>query len=206
MEINRNEISEIGNYRFQNFTTIDSIISKKIRIWRNDPSIRNLMYNTDAISELQHQQFLESLSVSENKYYWLVYRDNNPLGVLNIIEVDHNVRSGQLGYYLFPHYLDSGLGLEFISMGLQFLFEIVGFGRIFGRTEVNNKNSLIINYHLGFRFRPELVEIKGRRYIEQDITSCDFAVRKKEINHPRILQKSIREFNNIYKKYQDKLK
>lgn len=200
MEINRKEDYEIGNYRFQNFTIVDNILSEKIRLWRNDPSIRNVMYNTDEISDLQHKQFLKNLSYSDNKYYWLVYRNNEPFGVLNIIDVNHSNNSGQLGYYLFPDYLDSGLGMEFISMCLQFLFGKIGFEKIFGRTEINNKNALIVNYHLGFCFRPEPVAIGGRKYIEQDINSSDFSIRKNKINNPKSLQNSIREFNSIYKK------
>lgn len=159
------------------------------------------MYNSEEITPEQHTQFIYSLSNATDKYYWIVYRNDTPLGVVSITDVDTDKMVGQLGYYLLPGYLESGIGIEFISIALQFLFSKVGLKKIFGRTEIDNKNALVINYHLGFRFRPEPVVINGKRYVEQDIANSDFIIKNQRLKDPKSLLRTIREFNNIYKNY-----
>lgn len=201
MDIDKTKTYHIGDFSFINFITLDSETIENIRIWRNHPDIRKVMYSSEEISQDQHTQFISSLSNATDKYYWIVYRNDIPLGVVNIVDVDAEEMVGQFGYYLFPDFTESGLGIEFISMALQFLFEEVGLMKIFGRTEIKNRNALVVNYHLGFRFRPDVAVINGRRYIEQDIVRSEFINKNLHIQDPKSLLKSIRDFNNIYKCY-----
>lgn len=170
-----------------------------VRLWRNNPEIRKYMYNQDEISIEQHLNFIKGLSQNEEKCYWLVKKNNCPIGVVNIIEFNKSELTAQLGYYLSPEYIDSGIGIEFISTILSFLFDKIKLNRIFGRTDLNNKNALIINHHLGFRARPHIVLINEIPFVEQDITSSEFNKRRDFFVNPRLLAQSLKEFNTIYK-------
>ena len=46
------------------------------------------MYNTGIISEQDHLSFIENLRNREDCYYWCVYDNEKPIGVVNIIDVE----------------------------------------------------------------------------------------------------------------------
>lgn len=199
MKIDKKKTYTEGPYSFVNFLNLDENAIEQIRLWRNHPDIRKRMYNREEISYDQHHRFIKSLFSTETKYYWLVFKEGNPVGVVNIVDVDANTYSAQFGYYLLPDFLSNGMGLEFISKTIYFIFSDLGLTTLFGRTEVENKNALGLNYHLGFKMRPDIVEIDGIKYVEQDCCSEDFLSRYASLTIHKELLKSLKEFNQIYK-------
>lgn len=198
MNIDKKKIYHVGEYTFVNFINLDDETIEKIRVWRNHPDICKVMYNTEEISKENHFNFIKSLSNNDSKFYWLVYKYETPIGVMNVVDVDYEKSNGQLGYYLLPQFLSSGIGLEFISTLIYFIFSELEFKSLFGRTEVGNKDALRFNYHLGFKMFPKVVEIDGIRFIEQNCTADNYLSKYVYITDPKELQKSIKEFNRIY--------
>lgn len=198
MNIDKSKTYNVGEYTFVNFINLDAKTIENIRLWRNHHDIRKVMYNTEEITQEQHRLFINSLSASTSRFYWLVSKYNDPIGVMNIVDVDSEQTFGQLGYYLLPQYLNSGIGLEFISTIMCFSFVQLGLSVLFGRTEIGNKDALRFNYHLGFKLRPKIVEINGMKYVEQDCRAEDFLARFEYITNLKELAKSMKEFNKIY--------
>lgn len=198
MYIDKVKTYKVGEYSFVNFLQLDDETIESIRLWRNHPDIRKVMYNTDEITPEQHSKFISSLSESTSKYYWLVYKTGQPVGVMNIIDVNNLEETGQLGYYLLPQYLNSGIGLEFISTIINFIFSELGLSSLFGRTELSNKDALRFNYCLGFNIRPEIVLINGVKYVEQDCDSKEFQSRYNRLTDVRSFVTTMKEFNKIY--------
>lgn len=198
MNIDKTKNYHVGDYTFVNFINLDDVTIENIRVWRNYPDIRKVMYSTKEINPDQHRIFINSLTESTSKFYWLVYKDNNPIGVMNVVDVDFEQASGQLGYYLLPKYLNNGIGLEFISTIIYFIFSQLGFTKLFGRTELSNKDALRFNYHLGFKLRSQIVEIDGVKYAEQDCYAEEFLARFERLTNFKELAKSMKEFIKIY--------
>lgn len=198
MKIDKKKTYQVEDYSFVNFINLDDDTVDKIRVWRNHPDIRKVMYDTEEIPQEQHRGFISNLSESDTKFYWLVLKDGNPVGVMSVVDVDYGESNGQLGYYLLPQYLGSGIGLEFISTVIYFIFSELGFYALFGRTELSNKDALRFNYHLGFRIRPDVAEIDGVKYVEQDCLAGEYLSRYKCLTSSKELAKSMKEFNKIY--------
>lgn len=201
MEIDKSKSYELGKYKFVNFTMLDDDTIAKIREWRNHPDIRKVMYNTQEISIEGHQSFIKSLEGREDRIYWLVFRKDIPFGVMSLVDVDYEEESGELGYYLLPDHLESGLGLEFISILIEFIFTRLSVKSIFGRTELHNKNALFVNYCNGFNFNSLPVTINEVEYVEQNCTKEDFDNRRISFADSKRLMECRREFNNLYKQY-----
>lgn len=91
-----------GEYSFVNYTQLSEDDKRKVLDWRNDESIRKNMYNTDEITLDSHLAFIESLNRRKDRYYWMVTCSGEPIGSLNITDVDFENSSAELGYYLRP--------------------------------------------------------------------------------------------------------
>lgn len=166
MNLSQADKYTIGQYTFINFTQLDESFVENVRLWRNHPSVRKYMYNSNEISKNEHLNFIHSLAGREDRSYWLVYIENCPLGVVSIVDIDYSKSSGEIGYYLLPSQQDSGNGLDFLFAIYHFLFNTINCKELYGRTEVHNINALALNYYLGAESSTKMVILKGVKYIE----------------------------------------
>lgn len=96
------------NYNFKdmsciNFIYINSEEKENILNWRNDSSIRELMYNDKIFTKEEHYLFIENLKADTKNNYWLV-RDKreNDIGVIYLNNIDYQNRKAYLGLYANP--------------------------------------------------------------------------------------------------------
>lgn len=193
MIINHSSIYTIGEYRFVNFSQLDNENVEHIRKWRNDPTVRNYMYNSEEISHDEHIKFIHSLISRKDKCYWLVYLNDKPLGVVSIVDIDYNKASGEIGYYLIPQEQNSGKGLDFLFTIYDFLFNYIGCELLFGRTEIHNINAIALNYYLGGQSSEQVVIFNGTKYVEFIFNKNEFIEIHKEKSNPLKLIKFLRQ-------------
>ena len=112
MQIDKNKIYTQDSYEYVNFAHITDAECESILIWRNDDAIRKWMYNTSVIDLYSHKEFVASLKDREDRIYWLIRYCGEPIGVMNIIDIDYENNSAELGYYMRPDYMATGLGLD----------------------------------------------------------------------------------------------
>lgn len=199
MNIDRNKVYEVDGYSFHNFVTLDKDYIEMVRVWRNNPEIRNMMYHRDIISPEQHIEFVNRLNNKDNCFYWLVKFNDKPVGVMSIVDLDLDNNQGELGYYLAPDNIGSGEGLQFIMAINYFLFNIVGLKNIKGHTDIENKNALMINKYIGNEFHSEIVSICGKKYIEMHCNARSFSEAYKKKDDI----KSLVRFRKQFKEYFD---
>lgn len=147
----KKKIFEIGEFKYINFTHLsrDSSLIENVRQWRNHPDIRKYMYNDDEISEEEHQIFISSLNKRKDVTYWFVHYKENPIGVVSLVKIDESNKQAELGYYLIPKILNSGLGLTFAFHNFLFSFKCLMFNILFGATHADNRNALLLDKYLG---------------------------------------------------------
>lgn len=179
MNIDKTKTYHVGNYTFVNFVNLDDDTIEKIRTWRNHPDIRKMMYNTEEISEEQHQRFISSLSTTDSKFYWLVFKQGNPVGVVSVVDVDYDNEKAELGYYLIPQNLNSGLSVEFLFKIHEFIFEIIRLSMIYGETNEKNANARLLDEFMGGVFKSSRV-YNDTTYNYFETTKSDF-INKKEV-------------------------
>jgi len=86
--------------QLRNFTTLNAKQKAMILEWRNHPSVRANMYNTDIISQDEHLAFIDSLVKKEDKHYFLVQENTTNIGVIDFNDISSI--STKLGIYINP--------------------------------------------------------------------------------------------------------
>lgn len=149
--IDRDKVFCIDNYQYKNFVDLDESETKLVWTWRNDERIRSWMTNNDEIPFSNHLRFIDSLKTREDRFYWLVYKNNTPIAVLDIIDVDYEKEETEPGYYLNPDLLNSGEGLFLNYNFRNLLFNVVGFKYVKGNIKVGNDRAFLLSSFFGVK-------------------------------------------------------
>jgi UDP-4-amino-4,6-dideoxy-N-acetyl-beta-L-altrosamine N-acetyltransferase len=156
-------------YNFKNFTTLNEDEIKLVWQWRNDEKIRGWMYNDQEILFENHLTFLQSLGKTRQKMYWMIYRNDQPLGVSSIVDIEND--AGEWGYYLAPVLQGKSLGVEFFYHNLHFLFEMCGIETLYCYTLVVNQRANSLNDLFGFLKAEKTLTTNGeeKRYYFREL-------------------------------------
>lgn len=184
MNIDKTKTYHVGDYTFENFVNLDGDTAENIRVWRNHPDIRKMMYNKKEITKEEHLRFLASLLGTESKLYWLVSKCDKPIGVVSVFDINKKEQKAELGYYLFPSNLNSGISVEFLTFAHLFIFEEIGLETIYGGTNVNNTNARLLNKYFG-GIDGHRKELNGEIFIHHEINKRRFEERKEGLSNWR---------------------
>lgn len=175
MQIDKRIIYQVGDYTFTNFINLDDETIKQVWQWRNDPQIREFMYNKEIIPLEDHLRFVESLRDRNDIAYWLVRKGNDALGVTNLTDVDFEQSSAELGYYMLPSKLNSGLGLEFAYKNFLFVFDTqIQCDSLHGAIHRSNINALMLDSYLGCNIQMELLKNPDKEFIPFTVYKEEF--------------------------------
>lgn len=148
----------IGSYMYRNFVNLSLKEKEMVLSWRNNDKIRRWMNHSEIIPLENHLRYIDTLKEREDVYYWLVCKDNEPIGVVDILDADYEKDQAETGYYLTPDLLDAGLGFEFYYYFKSFFHDYLQIGKTVGELMVGNVNSyMLITY-----FGGQAVEVKKR--------------------------------------------
>lgn len=164
MLIDKNKTYQVGPYTYRNFITLS--LEEKLMILRerNHPDVKKWMFTKEDIQEESHLAFIEGLKDRDDKYYWLMEREGEAVGVLSIIHCDFEKEEGEPGYYLFASQQDGGTGLEMQYYYKKFFFDTLGAKNIFGHLLYGNTNAYLMSCFFGAVKDGEVTE-DGRRYL-----------------------------------------
>lgn len=150
MQIDKEITYLVNDYSFINFITLDDETIRQVWQWRNDSQIREFMYNKEIIPFENHLNFVESLKERNDIAYWLVRKGEEAIGVTNLTDINIEESSAELGYYMIPSKLNSGLGLEFAYNNLLFVFDSpIQCDYLHGAIHRSNINALVLDSYLG---------------------------------------------------------
>lgn len=175
MQIDKRKIYQVNDYTFTNFINLDDETIKKVWQWRNDPQIREFMYNKEIIPLENHLRFVDSLKDREDIAYWLVRKGEEPIGVTNLTDINIEDSSAELGYYMLPSKLNSGLGLEFAYNNLLFVFDTqIQCNFLHGAIHRSNINALVLDSYLGCNIQMEALKSPDKNFIPFTIFKNEF--------------------------------
>ena len=139
-----------------NFINMNEKEARMVLRWRNSPQIRKWMYDSHKISWDEHSKFIESLKHQNQKFYYLVKRKNEYLGVINLVKVDWKNKNAYLGIYVAPEKI--GMGRRLGRVLLKLAFEFFHLHTL--KLEVIKDNFRAITFYkkLGFKKEGELKE------------------------------------------------
>lgn len=157
-EINRNGY-EVNDYYFKDFSKLNKDEIMMVWEWRNSPQVRKWMYNQNQIDYNEHVGFVKSLANRDDKYYWLVYKDKNPIGVYDITNINREQDTAENGLYMNPSSQYIGSGFDFVKACFYMFFGVMEIERAVGGAAADNKNILYIDQFLGFEFSKSYIKI-----------------------------------------------
>ena len=105
----------------KNFTDLTTQERTEVLAWRNHDDIRPHMYTQEIISLQDHTAFIDSLSHRNDKAYFIVIKNSNPIGVIDLTEITQT--SASLGLYANPISDRKGIGRIILRALIRYAFE-----------------------------------------------------------------------------------
>lgn len=134
--------------------------------WRNHPDVRRYMYTTHEITPEEHARWYGRASIDPRKHL-LIYEDSNePLGFINITEINEG-RIAEWGFYVSPA-AAKGTGRNLGITALSYAFQTLQLHKLCGQALSTNERSIRFHERLGFRREGTLrhQHFDGQRYID----------------------------------------
>lgn len=201
MEIDFTNIYKLKDYSFKNFVILSDAEIDSVWEWRNDIRIRRYFYNTDIIPYENHVAFVSELHKRKDVSYWLVFRKERPIGVMDMVNIDWVRNTATLGFYIAPKYLSKGISLDFVYMTYLFPFTLLDCDILYGGIHPDNINSLLLNEYLGCIMGPliSINEKDAQQYVKTTMTKDDFLNSSLEKNSSKVFGEFMQQNNNSIK-------
>lgn len=97
--------------QFQQFQNLTEQELEMVLEWRNHPSVRKWMNNSEPITLDRHLQFVVSLRNSQNCACYLVMEEKRFIGVIQLNDI-YNNEVRDVGMYVNPTLLTRGIGIR----------------------------------------------------------------------------------------------
>lgn len=149
MQVDKSKIYTYDKYSYKNFVNLTDEELLLILQWRNHSDIRRCMNNTEPITEESHLNYCHNLKNKEDVIYWLILKENKPVGVLNIIDIDYENGICEPGFYLAPEVMGRGESIFVLSNYKDFLLNELGFHALVGHNYADNKPALVFTMFFG---------------------------------------------------------
>ena len=149
--------------QLRSFTTLNAHEKAMILEWRNHPSVRANMYNTDMISQEEHLAFIDSLAKREDKRYFLVQEDDEAIGVIDFNAI--STISTKLGIYANPFLAKKGTGTLLMQTLIAYAFEVLKTLTLEAEVFAHNERAIHLYEKFGF-------QEKFRRFINEKEIIC----------------------------------
>lgn len=150
IEIDKHKIYQSHDYQFKNFIMMNDDEKRMVLKWRNDDSVRKWMYSAKQATEEEHFNFIKTLESRNDRWYWLVYREDLPVGVLVLSRKDGDKEMFEHGIYMNPELGGEGFGL-FKEIDYM-LFYVLDIPQLCGSIQSVNNDAIYLNRFLGMNF------------------------------------------------------
>lgn len=119
------------------FTTLNTQMLTIVLSWRNDPNVRQWMLNSDEISMENHLRFVESLKQQSDKRYFLVQREGEYIGVIDLTDITQT--SAEIGIYANPQM--HGVGDTLMKAMIDYAFTTLKVRTLFATVFTDNEKA-----------------------------------------------------------------
>lgn len=124
----------------------------QVLAWRNSPDVAAYMYTDHAISQAEHDLWLEAALTKDDRCYWIIEADGAGVGLANLARIDPVVRRCELGHYLAdPTVRGKGVGAGVEYIILQHVFETLKLNKLWCEVLIENEGAWRLHESFGFR-------------------------------------------------------
>lgn len=134
--------------------SVERADSARLLGWRNSPEVAAYMYTDHKISQAEHDRWFAGALTAEDRRYWIIELDGEPVGLANLAKIDPIVRRCDWAYYLAePSTRGRGVGAQVEYIVLRHVFESMGYHKLW--CEVLLENEAVWKLHESFGFKRE---------------------------------------------------
>ena len=145
---------------FKNILDVDKKLQNMVLNWRNHIDIRKNMYTDTIITLEEHTTWLKSLETTNRTYVYIAYKDNLPIGLVSINNINYTHQHADWAFYLNPNFLSTkGLGTLMEFHFLNYVFNNFEIEKL--NCEVLEINPSVIKLHKKFGFTEEGIRRKN---------------------------------------------
>jgi RimJ/RimL family protein N-acetyltransferase len=122
-----------------------------LREWRNDPKIKKHMFFQAMITAEMQQQWYESINNDQN-YYFIIYIDTVPCGLISISSIDFENKNAFAGLFIYDDkYLGTDVPVRASLSILDIFFGFTNIESIYAKVRDSNIVAHLYNTSLGFK-------------------------------------------------------
>lgn len=132
-----------------NFT--DLSLDEKVMVleWRNHESIRKWMFNQEEIALNNHLNYIDDLATKEDRIYFLVKVNNEPIGVIDFTNI--NLIQADIGLYAKPNL--RGVGSKLMESIISYGFTVLKVDTLISEVFEENKSAIRLYKKFAFKER-----------------------------------------------------
>lgn len=141
-----------------------------VRNWRNSDKISRYMEFRDYITPEMQKRWFSKINETDNQFYFIIVADGKEVGLINIKNVDWNLRTGESGIFIYEDdCLHAGVAYRADICQRDFAFNVLHLSNL--QAHIFNSNLRSINFHKKFGFElaePEIIDAsveKNQLYI-----------------------------------------
>jgi len=130
------------------FTRLSEKEKHEVLTWRNHPEIRWWMHHTDPITLDEHFHFIESLKTKNDRQYYMVKIEEDPIGVIDFTQIDREKSCAHIGLYTKPS--TRGKGKILMRKILEHGYNVLGLEKLIAEVYDTNEKAINLYRHFGF--------------------------------------------------------
>lgn len=163
-------IRMLNNTNLINFTDLNLEEKKMILSWRNHPSVKQWMYNSDDISLENHLNFIETLKESADRLYFLVKQGSDYIGVIDFTDIDKNSETSEFGLYAKIGL--KGAGKILLDAICNYGFNTLNVNKLIAEVFIENEKAISLYKRFNFK---EIVKkrVKNKEVICMELKNED---------------------------------
>jgi UDP-4-amino-4,6-dideoxy-N-acetyl-beta-L-altrosamine N-acetyltransferase len=124
---------------------------EKIRQWRNDPAISNMMLDKTHITPVMQLKWFADLSGDKSRAYWIAEFKQQDIGVASLSKIDMNNQSAEPGMYIYPEKYRNNIVPFCVAFALNdFAFEVLRVETLYGKIYRDNEASVRFHEKCGY--------------------------------------------------------
>ena len=125
--------------------------SPRLLDWRNRPEVSAYMYTDHRISPDEHARWFAGAMAAPDRRYWIIELDGEPVGLANLVGIDHVNRRCSWAYYLAePSVRGKGVGAAVEFTVIEHVFNDLALNKLC--CEVLVENEAVWKLHESFGF------------------------------------------------------
>lgn len=136
-----------------------------VRNWRNDPKITQFMEYREYITSGMQREWFKKVNNDRN-YYFIVEYEGQEIGLVNIKDIDYNLKCGEAGIFIYDdRYLNGDVSFRCALCNIDFAFENLKLDFLYGHIMSDNKRAVRYNKALGFCLAENQENIDKQLYV-----------------------------------------